>query len=102
MNISGVVKTSRNLFNSAANFVRKNPLTTVGIAGGAGLIGYAAVKATPKQNRDIMNQMLLANPYLNPIGFSTAMFRSTPNELDSFLVKAMIEKNNNAFQSYYA
>lgn len=102
MNISGVVKTSRNLFNSAANFVRKNPLTTVGIAGGAGLVGYAAAKATPKQNRDLMNQMLLTNPYLNPTGFSTAMFRSIPNEWDSPIVKAMIEKNNNAFQSYNA
>ena len=102
MNISSVVKTSRNLFNSAANFVRENPLTTVGIAGGAGLIGYAASKATPKQNQDLTNQMLLLNPYLNPIGFSTAMFRSNPSEWDSPIVKAMIEKNNNAFQSYYA
>lgn len=100
---SGAV--SSNFVKSTVNFVKKNPLSTAGIAAGVGvtgLIAYKAATASRKKQTDFMNHMLLINPFLNPMGFMhhTINPKAGPNALDG-IAGIMVDKNNNNNQKYY-
>ena len=86
------------------SWVRKNPIGTVGIVAGAGLIAYAAATKSKKQNVDAINHMALTNPMLNPLGWMTHIFNPASKEagvLDSPFAKYVVDRNNKSYQEYY-
>ena len=97
MGISQILSSST--VKSVTNFVKAHPIATAAGVGTVGLIGYKAATTTPKENKDVMNRMILTNPFMNPTGYMYHTLNpadNTPNLLDG-PVGYLVNRDNGKF-----
>lgn len=84
MGISQIFSSST--VKAVTNFVKAHPVATTAGVGAVGLIGYKAATSTSKENKEVMNRMILTNPIYNPMGYMYHTLHptdNTPNLLDN-------------------
>lgn len=100
MNIAKIVSTGA---KATLNYVKSNPKTSA-IVGGVGLLATVAVVSSankPRTSTNLMNYLILTNPFINPFGFVSHMAHPENTDLlpiDSFLARNMVLKNNKNYE----
>lgn len=88
---------SSNAVKAVTNFVKAHPIATAAGVGTVGLIAYKAATSTPKENKDVMNRMILTNPIYNPMGYMYHTLHPTDNTLNLLDNPMLVNLNNSRF-----